>query len=125
MREHSPNFIQHTLQTWTAVSAEIIATAIFYATMRVFGVTESLSILFCSIVSVILVSISILIIYKIIPNLKQRNEVLSIRQNQVSRSGSLTLAHHVRRITDFATVQLIALIGLVLVQSVFSLSPLG
>src|SRR5436309_14599636 len=36
-----------------------------------------------------------------------------------------TLRYHAQRVTYFVTVQLIALVGWILVQSFFSLSPLG
>jgi tellurite resistance protein TehA-like permease len=35
------------------------------------------------------------------------------------------MRHHAQRVTRFVTVQLIALVGWILVQSFFSLSPLG
>src|SRR5437588_11673401 len=39
--------------------------------------------------------------------------------------AALTMEHHTYRITRFVTVQLIALVGWIIVQSTFSLSPLG
>jgi p-aminobenzoyl-glutamate transporter AbgT len=66
-----------------------------------------------------------LVVTSITPYFNFRHESQQFKKGRYPSMQLHSMREHSRRITRFVTVQLIALVGWIIVQSSFSLSPLG